>query len=141
MDASSLYTLVNSIAFFTWIFLMIGTYNNNIQQWVFRIVISGFAALYTFLLFSGISNFDINGFQTLEGLTGMFADQDLVLTGWVHYLCFDLVAGMYIARDGNMNDVPQFVLIPCLLFCFFSGPFGLLLYLLIRLFYRKSFTF
>jgi len=141
MDASSLYTLVNSIAFFAWIFLFLGTYNKNIQQWVFRIVISGFAVLYTFLLFSGISNFDINGFQTLEGLTAMFADQNLVLTGWIHYLCFDLVAGMYIARDGEKNEIPHLFLIPCLLFCFFSGPFGLLIYLIMRLLYRNSFTF
>jgi hypothetical protein len=55
-----------------------------------------------------------------------------LLTGWTHYLVFDLFVGAWIGRDAIARGVSHFIRVPGQLGSFILGPIGLLVYLLGR---------
>ena len=61
-----------------------------------------------------------------------FQKRELLLAGWIHYLCFDLFIGAWEVRDSQANGIPHLVVIPCLIMTFMLGPIGLLFYFAIR---------
>jgi len=72
-------------------------------------------------------------FSSLAGVIRLFDDPWGALTGWVHYLCFDLFVARWI-----MNDAPDggYRLAPVLFLTLMFGPVGLLLYTIRRRFFR-----
>jgi hypothetical protein len=62
----------------------------------------------------------------------LFQNKTLVTAGWVHYLAFDLLTGLWIKRNSLKYNFSHWLIIPCLLFTFMLGPAGLLMYLLMR---------
>ena len=72
------------------------------------------------------------GFSTLADVALLFANPWMLLAGWVHYLCFDLLIGCWEVRDARERGVPHLLVVPCLLGTFMFGPAGWLLYLAIR---------
>lgn len=129
---SALFQITNAVALAAWILLAVFTYKPWIGKFIVGVVITGLTLLYTGLVFSAFSPEDVKNFGTLEGIKGLFADDRMVLVGWIHYLAFDLLAGWYITRDANRHQISRLILLPCLLFTFMLGPFGLLLYFLAR---------
>jgi ABA4-like protein len=89
------------------------------------------AALYTGLLGFVLlhRSLDPTAFGSLAGVMKLFTAPWVALTGWVHYLCFDL----FVAR-WMMNDAPDagYRLAPILLLTLLFGPAGLLCYLAVR---------
>jgi hypothetical protein len=75
---------------------------------------------------------------SLAGIMALFAHPNGVMTGWTHYLVFDLFIGAWIARDAQRRGVPHLAAVPCMLLTFIFGPVGLLLYLLLRAALRKG---
>lgn len=75
---------------------------------------------------------------SLGGVMALFSHPNGIITGWTHYLAFDLFVGSWIARDGQRRGVSHLAVVPCLLLTFLFGPAGLLLYLLIRTVLRKG---
>ena len=65
-------------------------------------------------------------------LLRLWKKRELLLAGWIHYLCFDLFIGAWEIRDSQRHDIPHLVMIPCLLMTFMLGPIGLLFYFAIR---------
>ncbi len=72
------------------------------------------------------------GFGSLEGVAVLFTSKQLLLAGWIHYICFDLLVGSWEVRDAMKHDIPHWLVVPCLFFTLFFGPAGFLLYMLIR---------
>ena len=72
------------------------------------------------------------GFGSLADVATLFAKQELLLAGWIHYLAFDLFIGAWEVRDAQRNQIPHLVVIPCLVMTFMLGPIGLLFYFAIR---------
>lgn len=70
---------------------------------------------------------------SLGGVMALFSHPNGIITGWTHYLVFDLFVGSWIARDAQRRGVPHLPAVPCMLLTFLFGPVGLLLYLLLRL--------
>ncbi len=62
----------------------------------------------------------------------LFTNPVAVLIGWIHYLAFDLMVGLYIIYDSRSHEVNRWVLIPCMILTFMAGPMGLLLYMVFR---------
>jgi len=62
----------------------------------------------------------------------MFTSDEAVVTGWVHYLVFDLLVGHWILKQSQKENINHFLIIPCLLLCFMFGPVGYLLYFIIK---------
>ena len=89
------------------------------------------AALYLYFIamhFRGAEG----GFGSLADVATLFQKRELLLAGWIHYLCFDLFTGAWELRDSQKHGVPHLVMIPCLVMTFMLGPIGLLFYFAIR---------
>lgn len=75
-------------------------------------------------------------FGSLDGVVRTFQDPNVVFVGWVHYIAFDALVGRMILLDSLRCQVSLafhiFGVIPCLLLCFFFGPVGFFLYMLLR---------
>jgi hypothetical protein len=62
----------------------------------------------------------------LSGLTKLFSERQGTLTGWTHFLAFDLFVGRWIYLDSLEKGKPARLSI---LGSFLAGPLGLLFYL------------
>ncbi|MFW5820143.1 MAG: ABA4-like family protein [Bacteroidota bacterium] len=126
------FQIINLIALFFWI-LLIFFYSKRI----YRIFIySGLAfillgLIYLILMISHFS-FDLAAFSSLENIENLYSNPWMILTGWVHYLAFDLLAGVWIRNDSLLNGINQKMILIPLVFTFLTGPLGLLIYLTIK---------
>src|SRR3546814_19855102 len=71
-------------------------------------------------------------FTSLAGVMALFATKGGMLVGWVHYLAFDLFAGMWIARDDAQKGFSRLVQFPFLVLTLLAGPVGLLAWRIVR---------
>ena len=69
---------------------------------------------------------------SFEGITNLFRSTEMLMTGWLNYLAFALLVGIWETNDAHKNKIPHIFVAPCLLLTFVMGPTGLLLYLLVR---------
>lgn len=130
------YLIINGLVLPAWILLIFAPRSLVTQKWVHAVFYPLlFGLIYLGLISAGIvfgySNSDA-GFSSLEAVQALFAHPVGLLTGWAHYLVFDLFVGAWIARDGFRRDIKHGLIVPCLLFSFLFGPLGLLLYIIIR---------
>jgi hypothetical protein len=134
MSPETVFQLANALVLPQWL-LMVVAPRWSATRWLMDayLIPVGLAAIYVSYLFSG-GPVDFGSFGSLAGLKALFANggDGVMLAGWVHYLAFDLVAGSVVLRDAQARQVPHWLVIVPLLFCFMLGPVGLLLYWLIR---------
>jgi Domain of unknown function (DUF4281) len=69
----------------------------------------------------------------LSGIMALFDSKGGATIGWIHYLAFDLLTGLWIGRNADRHGINRIIQIPILFFTLMAGPIGLLLYLLFRL--------
>ncbi len=72
-------------------------------------------------------------FTSLAGVQALFDSQGGATIGWIHYLAFDLLVGIWVARNADRHGYLRIVQIPILFFVFMAGPLGLIMYLILRL--------
>ena len=133
MQPQTVFSIANAIALVSWLLLLL----QGRKRWVSGLV-SGvavpllFALVYTFVLLTHLG--EMNGsFNSLSGVSQIFANPWFLLIGWVHYLAFDLFVGSWEVRDAQSQGIPHWMVIPCLLLTFLFGPVGFLLYYCLRL--------
>jgi hypothetical protein len=68
----------------------------------------------------------------LSGVMALFDSKGGATIGWIHYLAFDLFVGLWVARNADRHGYARWVQVPILFFTLMAGPFGLVLYLLLR---------
>lgn len=133
MNPSKVYKIVNLIAIVPWAFLIFFPYWSKTQlvtkSYYF---IAGFGIIYSYYILKGTLSKPTGNFFSLEGLERLFRNKYLLLAGWIHYLAFDLFVGIWIWKDALQNSVSVLVLVPSLLFTLLFGPFGFLLYYILR---------
>ena len=137
MEASLVFQIVNTLVLPAWLILIFfpkKTWRNS----VIYIFASFMALVYAYYVATGLGQFDMETFSTLEGIKAAFASDQAVLTGWIHYLVFDLLVGNWIVNNAQRNQLKHYFIIPCLFFCFLFGPVGFLLYSLLKLSLTKS---
>jgi hypothetical protein len=104
---------------------------------VFTLAVILLCAMYGYFLFLG-KRYDPPGsrikgsFFSLRGVTELFKSPRAVLAGWIHYLAFDLMVGLYIVTDAAHYGIRHGLLLPVLLATLMFGPIGLLLYVALR---------
>jgi len=77
----------------------------------------------------------------LDGLDEIYSNESLRLIFWLHFLALSLFVGAWIARDSERYQIPKVLSAPCILMTYFTGPFGIVLYWLVRIFYAKKINF
>jgi hypothetical protein len=47
----------------------------------------------------------MESFGSLNGVMKLFQDRTLVTAGWVHYLAFDLITGIWIQKNAQKHSI------------------------------------
>ena len=74
----------------------------------------------------------------LNELYAMFSNEAFLLIFWLHFLSISLFTGAWIARDSARHLIPKFLTTISLVITYFTGPLGILVYWLIRIFFAKK---
>jgi hypothetical protein len=93
---------------------------------------------YIYFLFQTKGLFSAD-FSSLGGILDLFksSTEESAAAGWIHYLAFDYFVGCWIVNHSIKKGIPYIIFILPLIFTLFAGPFGLLLFLILRLFYKR----
>lgn len=138
LDLETLFAIANVWILPGWLLLLLAPSWKFTGKIVFYLIILGLAIAYTVLLFGDLGSFDPEAGSSLQGLAKAFGSPRVALIGWIHYLAFDLFAAMVIALDARRVGVNRFLMLIPLFFTLMAGPFGLLLYALIRFGYTRK---
>ena len=134
MPAESLFSAANMLAVAGWLALLVAPRarlaNRTLAGTAIPVLL---AALYVALLALRLPGAQ-GGFGSLAGVAALFADDWLLLAGWVHYLAFDLFIGAWICRRAAADGMSPWLARLCLPPTFLVGPAGLLLFLGLRRF-------
>ncbi len=68
----------------------------------------------------------------LSVITAMLNNPSGATVAWIHFLAFDLFVGRWQYHDAQQHHIPAWMLRITLLCTFMAGPFGLLLYIIVR---------
>ncbi|MEQ9663634.1 MAG: DUF4281 domain-containing protein, partial [Parasphingopyxis sp.] len=102
MDWETIFSLANGFAMIAWIVLLLAPR----REWLFTLLRDGavgllclaYAAILIYLMFFATGGGDEGGpdFTTLQGVMALFATEGGTTVGWIHYLAFDLFAGLWV---------------------------------------------
>jgi len=131
MTPHELFPIPNSAAALCWLMLM-GAKPGS--AWPRRIAVV--AALLLAMTYAAlIGTFIGQGqgdFQSLAGVQRLFEHPGLLLAGWVHYLVFDLLVGLWEREEAARIGLSRWLLLPCLFLTLMFGPIGWLVFLAMR---------
>lgn len=96
---------------------------------VIPILLSLVYAIYIFLAIQIGGGMD---FGSLSSVMALFTEENAVLAGWVHYLAFDLLVGMWMLNQNKELKIHQLLMAPCLFATFMLGPIGFLAFMIIK---------
>lgn len=126
----TIFSAANTLALLGWLGLGAGfVWRQDRAFWVAGRVIPGLLAIaYAVVLAIGLSGDGGGGFRSLAAVRQLFAEPWIMLAGWIHYLCFDLLTGHWIATETRRRGLPGWLLVPALPLTFLFGPLGLLVF-------------
>ena len=139
MTPTDVFSIANMTAMPMWLLMIV------LPKWkvtrflidykVIPIILSIIYAIYISQSILGGGGLD---FGSLESVMALFTKEDAVMAGWVHYLAFDLLVGMWILDQNKTLKIHQLLIAPCLFGTFMLGPIGFLLFLIFRAFKLKD---
>lgn len=141
MTADELFSLAGMAAMIGWAMLIFLPRRFDVVFWIPQYVIPGvlalgYAALMLVYFFQGEG-----GYGSIAEVRALFARDEVLLAGWVHYLAFDLFIGAWIARQSDKAGISRLIQTVFLIATFMFGPVGLALFLVTRgLMGRKEVT-
>jgi len=111
---------------------------------IIMIVVLTICAFYSYFILFGQSYDEsarkphYKDFGSLAGVLKLFSNARVVLAGWLHYLAFDLLIGLFIVMDSQQHAISHFMILPVLFLSLMIGPAGLLCYFILRVFYTGN---
>ena len=97
---------------------------------------------YVFIVYQiYLNNNFLDGFGLylgIENLYAVFSDEKFLLIFWLHFLSLSLFVGAWIARDSTRYSIPKVFTVLSLITTYFTGPLGIFLYWVIRIFFAKK---
>lgn len=133
MTTTEVFSIANSMVMPMWLLMII------LPKWkatrflidykVIPILLSLFYVYYMILHIQTGAGLD---FGSLSSVMSLFTLENAVMAGWVHYLAFDLLVGMWMLNQNKNLGIHQLLMAPCLFATFMLGPVGFLLFMIIR---------
>lgn len=127
MTPESVFSIANTTALASWVLLAVRPRAAWVQRLTGTLVPLGFAVAYAAIIALRFGRGE-GGFGSLAEVAALFRDPWTLLAGWIHYLAFDLLTGVWETRDAAARDIPHWMVVPCLFLTFMFGPAGWLLY-------------
>lgn len=131
MNPETVFSAASTTALVSWLLLAVCPRAAWVQRVTGWIVPAGFAAIYVTIIAMRFGR-GPGDFDSLAGVAALFSDPWTLLAGWIHYLAFDLLTGVWETRDAASRGIPHWMVVPCLVLTFLFGPAGWLLYLVVR---------
>ena len=140
MTPDAIFQYCSTLAMIGWLILIIvSPFWERFDKFLIGIVITLFAIVYAWMIVQSFNSDDFQKFGSLEGVMELFTNKTMVTAGWVHYLAFDLLTGIWMKKNSLTYNISHWLLIPCLILTFMLGPIGLLLYLIVRSFAARNY--
>ncbi len=146
LSYENIYLIANWGVMPFWLLLIIlpnhGVTNFFVQSIIAPLLLTGaygFVGYNIFLEGNILESFEL--YSGLDGLYSMFSSEAFLLIFWLHFLAISLFLGAWISRDSKRYMVPRFFVIISLVLTYFTGPVGLLIYWIIRIFFAKKISF
>ncbi len=146
LNTETIYLIANWGIIPFWLLLIAVPYHSLTNFLVQSVMVPALLALgYVYLSYKlYLENNIFEGFELYTGLDGLysvFANENLLLIFWLHFLAISLFLGAWIVRDAKRYLIPRIIVIPSLLLTYFAGPVGLVIYWLLRIFFAKKISF
>jgi len=133
MTPSDVFSIANITAFFMWILMIV------LPKWKatrflidFKIIPIVLSVVYAFYIIQSILTGPSMDFGSLQAVMHLFTVEQAVLAGWLHYLVFDMLVGMWMLDKNKSLKIHQAIMAPCLIGTFMMGPVGFLLFMAVR---------
>lgn len=133
MTTAEVFSIANTMAMPMWLLMII------LPKWkvtrflidykIIPLLLSLFYVCYMILHIQSGAGLD---FGSLSSVMSLFTLENAVMAGWVHYLAFDLLIGMWMLNQNQNLGIHQLLMAPCLFATFMLGPVGFLLFMIIR---------
>tara|TARA_B110000305_G_scaffold58472_1_gene64764 strand:- start:65 stop:391 length:327 start_codon:yes stop_codon:yes gene_type:complete len=104
----------------------------------FKVIPLALAFMYAIYIFQAIQISGMMDFGSLTSVITLFTEENAVLAGWIHYLAFDLMVGMWVLDQNKELKINQLVMAPCLFLTFMLRPIGFLLFMIIKTIKQKQ---
>ena len=129
MDYELIFSSVGILSFIGWGALIAAPINTRLMILGARAVGILLAIAYVLLLGAGWGVEPEVGYGSLAGVMEGMAAPVHMMTGWTHFLAFDLLIGSWIVERARASEINHLLVIPCLAVTFLFGPAGFLLFL------------
>ena len=133
MTPAEVFSIANLMAMPMWI-LMIVLPKWKITRFLidFKIIPLLLSLLYVIYIILAMRISGGMDFGNLSSVMTLFTEENAVLAGWVHYLAFDLLVGMWMLDQNRNLGIHPLLMAPCLFGTFMLGPVGFLLFMVLR---------
>ena len=82
-----------------------------------------------------VQNFSL--YLGLDYLGELFSERAFLIIFWTHFLAINLFCGSWIVSDSRKFSISKILIFIPLIITYFTGPIGVFIYWLIRIFYAK----
>ena len=139
MTPTEVFSIASVIAMPMWV-LMLFFSKWKVTQFLidFKVIPLTLAFMYAIYIFKAIQIGGMMDFGSLTSVMTLFTEENAVLAGWVHYLAFDLLVGMWMLDQNKELRINQLLMAPCLFLTFMLGPVGFLLFMIIKTIKQKQ---
>jgi hypothetical protein len=139
MTPTAVFSIASMIAIPMWI-LMIFLSKWKVTRILidFKVIPLALAFIYMIYIFKALQIGGMMDFGSLKSVMALFTEENAVLAGWVHYLAFDLLIGMWMLDQNKELRINQLIMAPCLFLTFMLGPIGFLLFMIIKSLRQKQ---
>lgn len=139
MEPELIFKIANTVALAGWVLLIFLPVARITQILLFGLVIPLLLAVtYVGLIGLYIGQAE-GGFGSLMDVALLFQHPQILLAGWVHYLCFDLMIGVWESADARKCGISRWIVAPCQILTFLFGPAGMLAYVIVRTVHTRQY--
>jgi len=129
--------ILSNIVFPAWLGIILFPKHRYSRYLVISVVLI-ICSLYTLGFITKVRQDGFPDFSSKTAVVALFKDPEWVFIGWIHFLVFDLLIGLWVSNDALITKVPQLVVGICLAITLWAGPMGLGVYLIIRTLISKD---
>jgi len=133
MTPSDVFSIVGMLALPMWV-LLIFLPKWKITRFLidYKIIPIILSVIYAIYIIQALIAGGMMDFGSLKSVMQLFTVENAVLAGWIHYLAFDLLVGMWIVNQNKTLQIHPVIIAPCLLGTFLFGPVGFLVFMIIK---------
>lgn len=133
MTPTTMFSFANFIVMPMWL-LMIFLPKWKLTRYLidFKVIPIVLSAIYIFYIIQSMMDNGLMDFGSLASVKELFTKENAVLAGWIHYLAFDLLVGMWMVTKNKELGIHKALMAPCLFFTFMFGPLGFLLFMTLK---------